>query len=89
MKRVPEALQVKYKKLFAKDNEDIGKVEGSQYSIQSTGPPLACKPYKVPIHYQEEVGRQPKEMEARGVICKSTSEYASPVVVVKKAGVTS
>ena len=86
VKRVPDALHVKYSTLFAKDSEDIGRVDGFQYKIQTTGPPVVCKPYKVPIHYQEEVERQVAELEARGVICRSTSEYASPVVVVKKAG---
>ena len=86
VRRVPDAMQDKYPMLFAKDSEDVGQVRGFQYKIQTTGTPVACKPYKVPIHYQEEVERQLTEMEARGVICRSTSEYASPVVVVKKAG---
>lgn len=86
VKRIPEAVEAKFPMLFAKDSEDIGRVKGFQYKIKTTGPPVVCKPYKVPIHYQEEVERQVAEMEARGIICRSTSEYASPVVVVKKAG---
>lgn len=86
VKRVPEDIRDEYPNLFARDSEDIGQVKGYKYKIQTSGPPVVCKPYKVPIHYQEEVERQLTEMEARGMICKSTSEYSSPVVVVRKAG---
>ncbi|KAF0303125.1 Retrovirus-related Pol polyprotein from transposon opus [Amphibalanus amphitrite] len=86
VKRVPEAVLDQYPSLFARDGEDIGRVKNFQYKVRTSGPPVVSKPYKIPLHYQEEVDRQLSEMEARGTICKSSSEYASPVVVVKKGG---
>ena len=49
-----------------------------------TAQPIRLKPYRVPIVYREKVGQELREMERHGIIEKSSSEWAFPIVVVTK-----
>ena len=42
------------------------------------------KPYKIPVHLQDAVEKEIESLLKNGWIEKSTAEYASPIVVVKK-----
>lgn len=46
--------------------------------------PIQCRPYPLPYETREKLKKTIREMEAMGVIRKSNSPYASPVVIVKK-----
>lgn len=60
-------------------------VKGVQHEIQLLeDEPVTSKPYRVPAHYEERVSVMLAELEERGVIQKSNSPYASPVVIVPK-----
>ena len=47
-------------------------------------PPVRLPPYRLPHAYKDLVARELKEMEESGIIEPSTSEWASPIVLVKK-----
>ena len=46
--------------------------------------PVSSKPYKIPIHLQSAVDEEIQTLLKHGWIERCTSEYASPIVVVKK-----
>jgi hypothetical protein len=46
--------------------------------------PVSSKPYKIPIHLQDAVDGEIQTLLKHGWIERCTSEYASPIVVVKK-----
>ena len=46
--------------------------------------PIRQKPYRIPQAYREEVLKELEEMEKQGIIEKSESEWASPLVIVTK-----
>ena len=50
----------------------------------STDKAIRQQPYRIPRAYQEEVTMELREMLASGIIEPSTSEWAAPIVVVRK-----
>jgi hypothetical protein len=54
----------------------------------TTDVPVTSKPYKIPIHMQDAVDKEINCLLQNGWIEKSTAEYASPIVVVKKKNTT-
>ena len=46
--------------------------------------PVKLPPYRLPYAYREQVRKELDEMLDSGIIEKSTSEWASPIVLVKK-----
>ena len=57
----------------------------TEYSINTgLAPPSRQPPYRVPFAYRETVLQELEEMERTGVIEPSTSEWAAPIVLVKK-----
>jgi len=46
--------------------------------------PIRCKPYPVPQAMKDSVVKEVREMQRLGVIEKSNSPYASPLLMVKK-----
>ena len=46
--------------------------------------PIQQKPYRIPQTYKEKVMEELEEMEKNEIIEKSESEWASPMVIVKK-----
>ena len=62
-----------------------GKAHVAPYHIQMTSKtPIRVKPYQIPLRLTDAVKAEIREMEAAGIIEKSDSPYASPIVVVKK-----
>ena len=51
--------------------------------------PIKMHPRRVPLHLQQEVADNLKQMLDSGVISPSCSPWAAPVVLVKKKGVDS
>ena len=72
----------KYPKVFSKGNEDNGRTQLVTMDIDmGDSPPVSSRPYT--IHHrlvQEEI----ETLERAGVITKSTSPWASPIVMVPK-----
>ena len=52
--------------------------------ILTTDKPIRQCPYRIPQAYREKVKKEIEEMEENGIIRKSKSEWASPLVIVPK-----
>ena len=56
----------------------------SHQILLSTNIPIVSRPYKVPFAQKSRLKEELKEMEGQGIIRRSNSTYASPVVIVQK-----
>ena len=75
----------KYGEAFSKNNEDIGRTKPVKMDIDTgDSPPVSSRPYSLPLKHYEWVQREIESLEHAGVITKSMSKWASPIVVVPK-----
>ena len=61
-----------------------GQTNMAVHSINTDAKPIRLAPYRIPHAYKEAVAKELKEMKESKIIEPSTSEWASPIVVVKK-----
>ena len=81
--KLRERLQ-KLDAVFSLDGE-LGRYEEQLFKINTgDASPIRCMPRPVPHHKKAEVDRQLDEMLQRGIIKPSKSEWASPILMVKK-----
>ena len=74
-----------YQHLFALNLKELGKTSLVQHEIKlSNKTPFKERYRRIPPHQYEEVRNDLKEMLDIGAICRSTSPWASPVVLVCK-----
>lgn len=78
-------LLTEYQDMFSKHQLDCGEVEGYTHRIRLTDDRAFRLPYRrvPPAHYQK-LRQVLTDMEEKGIIRKSSSEYASPMVMVWK-----
>ena len=71
--------------VFAAHDTDFGRTETVRMTI-NTGdhPPIKQRPYRTPLSQQKVVDEAVEEMLSKGIIEKSSSPWASPIVLVKK-----
>ena len=75
----------RYGDAFSKNNEDIGRMKLVKMDIDTgDSPPVSSRPYTLPLKHYEWVQREIESLERAGVITKSMSKWASPIVVVPK-----
>ena len=80
-----EALKKKYPEVFSLSNHDIGCTNlVTMHVDMADSPPICQKPYTLPLKQYSWVQQQIETLECAGVIRKSTSPWASPIVVVPK-----
>ena len=80
-----EELKEKYPKVFSLNNEDIGYTQLVTMDIDTgDSPPVCQKPYTLPLKHYNWVQQEIETLEHAGVIRKSISPWASPIVVVPK-----
>ena len=80
-----EDLCEKYKDIFSADSTDIGKTPLLQMEIDTgNNPPICQKPYTLALKHTEWVKRELNILEEAGVIVRSVSPWASPIVIVPK-----
>ena len=80
-----EELCEQYGEAFSKNNEDIGRTKLVKMDIDTgDSPPVSSRPYTLPLKHYEWVQREIESLEHAGVITKSMSKWASPIVVVPK-----
>ena len=74
-----------YEDIFAKDKKDLGRTFIVKYQID-TGEekPIKMRAYRVGPKEREIIKEEIKKMLEKGVIRESQSDWASPVVLVKK-----
>ena len=80
-----EQLCEKYDEVISKNSGDIGKTMLIEMEIDTGNhPPVASKPYTLPLKHYEWVQREIETLERAGIIERSISPWASPVVIVPK-----
>ena len=80
-----EELKAKYPKVFSINNEDIGHTQLVTMDIDmGDSPPVCQKPYTLPLKHYTWVQQEIETLEWAGVIKKSISPWASPIVVIPK-----
>ena len=80
-----EELCEEYGEAFFKNNEDIGRTKLVKMDIDmGDSPPVSSRPYTLPLKHYEWVQREIESLECAGVITKSMSKWASPIVIVPK-----
>ena len=80
-----EELCEEYGEAFSKNNEDIGRTKLVKMDIDTGDSPLvSSRPYTLLLKHYEWVQREIESLECAGVITKSMSKWASPIVVVPK-----
>ena len=83
-----EELCEEYREAFSKNNEDISRTKLVKMDIDTgDSPPVSSRPYTLPLKHYEWVQREIESLELAGVITKSMSKWASPIVVVPKKSV--
>ena len=74
-----------YKDIFSTDSSDIGKTPLIEMEIDmGDSPPITQKPYTIPLKHAAWVQKELEILEKAGVIVRSVSPWASPIVVVPK-----
>ena len=75
----------KYPKVFCKGNEDIGRTQLVTMDIDTgDSPPVSSRPYTLALKHHRWVQEEIETLERAGVITKSMSPWASPIVIVPK-----
>ncbi|XP_028290920.1 uncharacterized protein LOC114454569 [Gouania willdenowi] len=80
------ALLAQYANVFALQDEDLGYTDRVKHEIHLVDDAPVAQPYRrIPPTQYNEVREHIKKLLKKGVIQESTSAYASPVVLVRKA----
>ena len=80
-----EELCEEYGEAFSKNNEDIVRTKLVKMDVDTgDSPPVSSRPYTLPLKHYEWVQREIESLERAGVITKSMSTCASPIVMVPK-----
>ena len=75
----------KYPKVFSKGNEDIGRTQLVTMDIDmGDSPPVSSRPYTLALKHHRWVQEEIETLERAGIISKSMSPWASPIVIVPK-----
>ena len=81
-------LKGKYPKVFSVNSEDIGQTNLVTMHVDTgDNPPICQKPYTLPLKHYSWVQQEIETLEHAGVIKKSISLWASPIVMVPKKSV--
>ena len=74
-----------FEDIFSKSSEDIGHTPLVTMDIDTgDNPPMCQKPYSLPLKHVEWVQKELEILERAGVIQRSMSPWASPIVIVPK-----
>ena len=80
-----EVLCEQQHKAFSKNNKDIGYTQLIEMEIDTGDSlPVAQSPYTLPLKHYDWVHQEIETLEKSGVIERSLSRWASPVIVVPK-----
>ena len=80
-----EKLKEDYPEVFSLNNQDIGHTQLVTMHVNTgDSPPICQKPYTLPLKHYSWVQQEIETLEQAGIIKKSLSPWASPIVVVPK-----
>ena len=75
----------KYADVFSDNSSDIGRTSVIKMDIDTgANPPVCQRPYTLPLKHAEWVKKELNILEAAGIIIRSVSPWATPIVVVPK-----
>ena len=84
-KRIVAGLLVKFQNTFSRDEWDLGLTDLAEHPINTgDAAPVKQRPRRVPLAYADEEKKAVEDMLKKGVIQKSTSPWAQPIVLIKK-----
>ena len=70
--------------IISKSPTDFRRTNLVEMDLPTTGPPMATKPYTIPLKYKSFIDEEIKLLEDARCISKSLSNWASPICIVKK-----
>ncbi|CAG2226067.1 Transposon Ty3-G Gag-Pol polyprotein,Transposon Ty3-I Gag-Pol polyprotein [Mytilus edulis] len=71
--------------VFATNLQELGQTDVYKHKINTgNAPPVTSRPYRTSPAAKQEIQRQVEELLKNDIIEPSTSEYSSPIVLVKK-----
>ena len=74
-----------YRDIFSLDSGDIGRTPLIEMEIATgNSPPITQRPYTLPLKHATWIQKELEILEKAGVIVRSVSHCASPIVVVPK-----
>ena len=74
-----------YDDIFSKGSADIGKTPLITMEIDTgDSPPVCQRPYNLPLKHADWVKKELEMLEKAGIISRSISPWASPIVIVPK-----
>ena len=80
-----EKLKADYPEVFSLNNQDIGRTQLVTMHVDTgDSPPICQKPYTLPLKHYSWVQQEVETLERAGIIKKSLSPWASPIVVVPR-----
>ena len=80
-----EDLCSEFETIFSKDSADLGKTPLLKMDIPTgDSPPITQRPYTVALKHVQWVQEEIEILEKAGIIAKSVSPWASPIVIVPK-----
>jgi hypothetical protein len=78
-------LLLKYESIISRNSTDLGNCKLLTHHIDTANTsPIRMAPRRIPYFQQDEVQQDIGEKEAAGIVRKSTSPWAFPIVVVRK-----
>ena len=84
LNKLQHLLEAKYSTIVSKSTTHIGRTSLIKLDIPTESPPIACKPYSLPLKYQDFIDQEIKHLEDAGIISYLMSNWASPILVVPK-----
>ena len=85
MQKAFDKLCEKYDDIISKNSSDIGKTMLVEMEFDTGNhPPIASKPYTLPLKHYHWVQKEIETLERAGIIERSISPWASPIVIVPK-----
>ena len=82
--KLQELLDKKCSQIISQNATDIGRTNLIKLDIPIEGLPIASIPYTVPQKYCEFIDHEIKQLEKAGIILRSMSNWASPILVMPK-----
>ena len=84
-KKIKEETRQEFNDIISKGSDDIGKTLLVEMDINTgNSPPIASKSYTLSLKHYDWVQKEITTLERAGIITKSISPWASPVVIVPK-----
>ena len=75
----------KHRNIFSKPDEPLGSTSTIKHKINTVDDVPVVQPYRrIPPHLWEPVQKHLQDLKNKGIIKESCSDYASPIVIVKK-----